>query len=151
MGTAAGFFLFTTTTTEVGQLGVSCLSACLANIMYGGEVIIWIIKELPPSENCLQFGLVIYTYTPEVFSANIRGTGTGMASALGRVTGATGMAVTLDPRCLFSIDLHRLDIVLYLSSTHSYWSIVGCSYRCSVVRCRRKSRSCSCLYGAIAT
>ncbi|TPX45303.1 hypothetical protein SeLEV6574_g03938 [Synchytrium endobioticum] len=67
IGTAAGFFLFTTTATEAGQLGVSCLSACLANVMYG----------------------VIYTYTPEVFAARVRGTGTGIASALGRITGST--------------------------------------------------------------
>lgn len=66
-GTAIGFCLFTTTTSRAGQLGFSCLSAFLANIMYG----------------------VIYTYTPEVFAVDVRGTATGIASALGRITGAS--------------------------------------------------------------
>ncbi|KAI1084517.1 sugar transporter [Whalleya microplaca] len=58
-------FLFTTSTDSNIQLVFSSLEALFQNIMYG----------------------VLYAYTPEVFPAPNRGTGTGIASFLNRVAG----------------------------------------------------------------
>ncbi|CAJ2511866.1 Uu.00g074910.m01.CDS01 [Anthostomella pinea] len=58
-------FLFTTSTNADVQLVFSSLEALFQNIMYG----------------------VLYAYTPEVFPAPNRGTGTGIASFLNRVAG----------------------------------------------------------------
>lgn len=52
-------------TTPDSQLAFSCLGAFFQNIMYG----------------------VLYAFTPEIFPAPARGTGTGVASFLNRVTG----------------------------------------------------------------
>ncbi|KAH9989595.1 MFS general substrate transporter [Xylariaceae sp. FL0662B] len=58
-------FLFTTSTDSNIQLVFSSLEALFQNIMYG----------------------VLYAYTPEVFPAPNRGTGTGISSFLNRVAG----------------------------------------------------------------
>jgi MFS family permease len=58
-------FLFTTSTNSDVQLVFTCLEAFFSNILYG----------------------VLYAYTPEVFPAPYRGTGTGIASLLNRIAG----------------------------------------------------------------
>ncbi|KAL2039244.1 hypothetical protein N7G274_007912 [Stereocaulon virgatum] len=58
-------FMFTLSSTPNYQLTFSSLEAFFQNIMYG----------------------VLYAYTPEVFPAPNRGTGTGIASCLNRITG----------------------------------------------------------------
>lgn len=58
-------FLFTLKTTDEYQLAFSSLESFFQNMMYG----------------------VLYAYTPEVFPAPNRGTGTGVASLLNRVAG----------------------------------------------------------------
>ncbi|KAI8810701.1 major facilitator superfamily domain-containing protein [Cladochytrium replicatum] len=66
-GTAGCMFLFTVAReSDSGRLAAGCLASLLQNIMYG----------------------VIYSYTPEVFNSKVRGTATGVASALGRIVGA---------------------------------------------------------------
>ena len=58
-------FLFTISTNSNVQLIFTCLEAFFSNILYG----------------------VLYAYTPEVFPAPYRGTGTGIASLLNRIAG----------------------------------------------------------------
>ena len=58
-------FLFTISSDSDVQLAMTCLEAFFQNIMYG----------------------VLYAYTPEVFPAPNRGTGTGIASCLNRLAG----------------------------------------------------------------
>jgi hypothetical protein len=58
-------FCFTTSTDSNVQLVCTCLEAFFQNIMYG----------------------VLYAYTPEVFPAPSRGTGTGISSCLNRIAG----------------------------------------------------------------
>ncbi|KAJ9668479.1 hypothetical protein H2201_001527 [Coniosporium apollinis] len=58
-------YLFTTSTNSDVQLAFSSLEAFFQNIMYG----------------------VLYAYTPEVFPAPNRGTGTGISSFLNRIAG----------------------------------------------------------------
>lgn len=58
-------FLFTTSTSSTSQLAFSAVEAFFQNIMYG----------------------VLYAYTPEIFPARNRGTGTGIASFLNRLGG----------------------------------------------------------------
>jgi sugar phosphate permease len=58
-------FLFTISSDSSYQLAFSSVEAFFQNIMYG----------------------VLYAYTPEVFPAPYRGTGTGIASLLNRVGG----------------------------------------------------------------
>jgi MFS family permease len=58
-------FVFTTSTKSDFQLAFTCLEAFFQNIMYG----------------------VLYAYTPEVFPAPNRGTGSGIASFLNRIAG----------------------------------------------------------------
>ena len=58
-------FLFTISADASFQLGFSSVEAFFQNIMYG----------------------VLYAYTPEVFPAPVRGTGTGVASFLNRIGG----------------------------------------------------------------
>lgn len=58
-------FLFTISANSSYQLAFSSIEAFFQNIMYG----------------------VLYAYTPEVFPAPVRGTGTGVASFLNRVGG----------------------------------------------------------------
>lgn len=66
-------FLFTTATDSGAQLAFSSLEAFFQNIMYG----------------------VLYAYTPEVFPAPNRGTGTGIASMLNRITGLCAPIVAI--------------------------------------------------------
>ncbi|KAH6526247.1 hypothetical protein HBI81_125860 [Parastagonospora nodorum] len=66
-------FLFTISTDSNFQLAFTCLEAFFQNIMYG----------------------VLYAYTPEVFPAPIRGTGTGMSSFLNRVAGLCAPIVAI--------------------------------------------------------
>ncbi|KAF1830677.1 MFS general substrate transporter [Decorospora gaudefroyi] len=66
-------FLFTTSSNSHFQLAFTCLEAFFQNIMYG----------------------VLYAYTPEVFPAPIRGTGTGMSSFLNRVAGLCAPIVAI--------------------------------------------------------
>ncbi|KAG9244776.1 sugar transporter [Calycina marina] len=58
-------FLFTTNSSSTYQLAFSSVEAFFQNIMYG----------------------VLFAYTPEVFPAPVRGTGTGIASLLNRLGG----------------------------------------------------------------
>ncbi|KAH7357667.1 major facilitator superfamily domain-containing protein [Pyrenochaeta sp. MPI-SDFR-AT-0127] len=66
-------FLFTISTDSNFQLAFTCLEAFFQNISYG----------------------VIYAYTPEVFPAPIRGTGTGICSFLNRVAGLCAPIVAI--------------------------------------------------------
>ncbi|KAF1937522.1 MFS general substrate transporter [Clathrospora elynae] len=66
-------FLFTISSNSDFQLAFTCLEAFFQNIMYG----------------------VLYAYTPEVFPAPIRGTGTGMSSFLNRVAGLCAPIVAI--------------------------------------------------------
>jgi len=66
-------FLFTISSDSNFQLAFTCLEAFFQNIMYG----------------------VLYAYTPEVFPAPIRGTGTGMSSFLNRVAGLCAPIVAI--------------------------------------------------------
>lgn len=59
------FFFVTFGTTPNSQLFFTCVEAFAQNIMYG----------------------VLYAFTPEIFPAPVRGTGTGVASFLNRITG----------------------------------------------------------------
>lgn len=68
-------FLFTTSASSSGaQLAYSALESFFQNIMYG----------------------VLYAYTPEVFPAPNRGTGTGIASFLNRVAGLCAPIVAVN-------------------------------------------------------
>ena len=74
-------FLFTLSTSEKYQLAFSALESFFQNMMYG----------------------VLYAYTPEVFPAPNRGTGTGIASLLNRIAGLCAPIIAtntmgLDPR-----------------------------------------------------
>ena len=74
-------FVFTKSTKSDFQLAFSCLEAFFQNIMYG----------------------VLYAYTPEVFPAPNRGTGSGIASLLNRIAGLCAPIVGIkaggaDPR-----------------------------------------------------
>ncbi|KAI5781840.1 major facilitator superfamily domain-containing protein [Geopyxis carbonaria] len=74
-------FLFTLSTDDNYQLAFSSLESFFQNAMYG----------------------VLYAYTPEVFPAPNRGTGTGVASLFNRVTGLCAPIIAtntlgLDPR-----------------------------------------------------
>ncbi|KAJ3299155.1 hypothetical protein HDU76_006395 [Blyttiomyces sp. JEL0837] len=80
-GTAAALYLFTLSSTSRGQLIASCVAAVLQNSMYG----------------------VLYTYTPEVFESQVRGTAGGVASALSRVFGCMAPILT---GTLLSVSLH---------------------------------------------
>jgi MFS family permease len=66
-------FLFTISSDSDFQLAFTCLEAFFQNIMYG----------------------VLYAYTPEVFPAPVRGTGTGMSSFLNRVAGLCAPIVAI--------------------------------------------------------
>jgi len=66
-------FLFTISSDSDFQLAFTCLEAFFQNVMYG----------------------VLYAYTPEVFPAPIRGTGTGMSSFLNRVAGLCAPIVAI--------------------------------------------------------
>lgn len=66
-------FLFTISGDADFQLAFTCLEAFFQNIMYG----------------------VLYAYTPEVFPAPIRGTGTGISSFLNRVAGLCAPIVAI--------------------------------------------------------
>ncbi|GAB7356529.1 hypothetical protein MBLNU459_g7274t1 [Dothideomycetes sp. NU459] len=67
-------FLFTTSANSNVQLAFSSLEAFFQNIMYG----------------------VLYAYTPEVFPAPNRGTGTGIASFLNRIAGLCAPIVAVN-------------------------------------------------------
>ncbi|KAF9884040.1 hypothetical protein FE257_002378 [Aspergillus nanangensis] len=66
-------FCFTASTDPDIQLLCTCLEAFFQNIMYG----------------------VLYAYTPEVFPAPYRGTGTGIASCLNRIAGLCAPLVAI--------------------------------------------------------
>jgi MFS family permease len=66
-------FVFTVNTAPDFQLAFTCLEAFFQNIMYG----------------------VLYAYTPEVFPAPNRGTGTGIASFLNRIAGLCAPIVAI--------------------------------------------------------
>lgn len=66
-------FCFTISRNPNAQLVCSCLEAFFQNIMYG----------------------VLYAYTPEVFPAPNRGTGTGIASCLNRICGIMAPLVAI--------------------------------------------------------
>lgn len=72
--TAIFIFCFTISTDPNFQLAFTCLEALFQNIMYG----------------------VLYAYTPEVFPAPNRGTGTGIASFLNRVAGLCAPIVAVN-------------------------------------------------------
>lgn len=67
-------FCFTISSDPDFQLGFTCLEAFFQNIMYG----------------------VLYAYTPEVFPAPNRGTGTGIASCLNRIAGLCAPIVAVN-------------------------------------------------------
>ncbi len=67
-------FVFTTSTDSSFQLAFTCLEAFFQNIMYG----------------------VLYAYTPEVFPAPNRGTGTGIASFQNRIAGLCAPIVAIN-------------------------------------------------------
>lgn len=71
--TAIFLFCFTISTDPNFQLVFTCLEALFQNIMYG----------------------VLYAYTPEVFPAPNRGTGTGISSFLNRVAGLCAPIVAI--------------------------------------------------------
>lgn len=70
--TAVSLLSFALTTTPILKLASNCLNAFASNVMYG----------------------VIYSYTPEVFPTKVRGTASGIASCLARVTGAVSPSLT---------------------------------------------------------
>ncbi|CAI6337968.1 unnamed protein product [Periconia digitata] len=72
--TGVFIFLFTISSDEDFQLAFSCLEAFFQNIMYG----------------------VLYAYTPEVFPAPYRGTGTGISSCLNRIAGLCAPIVAVN-------------------------------------------------------
>jgi sugar phosphate permease len=67
-------FLFTVSSDSDFQLAFSSLEAFFQNIMYG----------------------VLYAYTPEVFPAPVRGTGTGISSFLNRIAGLCAPIVAVN-------------------------------------------------------
>ena len=67
-------FIFTTSTDSDFQLAFTCLEAFFQNIMYG----------------------VLYAYTPEIFPAPNRGTGSGIASFLNRIAGLCAPIVAVN-------------------------------------------------------
>ncbi|KAI4276697.1 MAG: hypothetical protein LQ337_002326 [Flavoplaca oasis] len=67
-------FCFTISSDPTFQLAFTCLEAFFQNIMYG----------------------VLYAYTPEVFPAPNRGTGTGIASCLNRIAGLCAPIVAVN-------------------------------------------------------
>ncbi|KAI4228367.1 MAG: hypothetical protein LQ349_006561 [Xanthoria aureola] len=67
-------FCFTISSDPTFQLAFTCLEAFFQNIMYG----------------------VLYAYTPEVFPAPNRGTGTGIASMLNRIAGLCAPIVAVN-------------------------------------------------------
>jgi MFS family permease len=67
-------FVFTTSTNSDFQLAFTCLEAFFQNIMYG----------------------VLYAYTPEIFPAPVRGTGSGIASFLNRIAGLSAPLVAIN-------------------------------------------------------
>ncbi|KZT26542.1 putative sugar transporter [Neolentinus lepideus HHB14362 ss-1] len=67
-------FLFTISANSNYQLAFSCVESFFQNIMYG----------------------VLYAYTPEVFPAPNRGTGTGIASFVNRITGLCAPIVAVN-------------------------------------------------------
>ncbi|KAJ3262701.1 hypothetical protein HDU77_000217 [Chytriomyces hyalinus] len=67
IGIGISLFLFTTSGDSWIQLVYNCIASFLSNLVYG----------------------VIYAYTPEVFATNVRGTGVGLASCLGRIVGVS--------------------------------------------------------------
>jgi MFS family permease len=72
--TGVFIFLFTVSGDPQFQLAFSCLEAFFQNIMYG----------------------VLYAYTPEVFPAPNRGTGSGIASFMNRIAGLCAPIVAVN-------------------------------------------------------
>lgn len=73
MITGVILFCFTISPDPKVRLACTCLEAFFQNIMYG----------------------VLYAYTPEVFPAPNRGTGTGIASCLNRICGLLAPIVAI--------------------------------------------------------
>lgn len=65
IGTGVFLFLFTRATDEAGVIGFSCAIAFFQNLVYG----------------------LLYSYTPELFPAPVRGTGNGLVAAFNRTSG----------------------------------------------------------------
>lgn len=65
IGTGIFLFLFTRTETNAGVLGFTCAIAFFQNLVYG----------------------VLYSYTPEIFPAPIRGTANGLVALFNRLSG----------------------------------------------------------------
>ncbi|KAJ3092393.1 hypothetical protein HK102_007787 [Quaeritorhiza haematococci] len=79
-------------------LFAACVAAVFQNVMYG----------------------VLYSYTPEVFPAKLRGTATGIASSLSRITGTIAPLLT---GYLLSFSVH---LPLYFAT-----AVIGVSARCT--------------------
>lgn len=81
-------FLFTTSTSPDTQLAFSSLEALFQNAMYGTMFAVsYLVFSWTISASPLCFMLTISKYTPEVFPAPNRGTGSGISSFLNRVAG----------------------------------------------------------------
>ncbi|KAM0332470.1 hypothetical protein ACHAQA_002751 [Verticillium albo-atrum] len=65
IGTGVFLFLFTRATNEAGIVGFSCAIAFFQNLVYG----------------------LLYSYTPELFPAPVRGTGNGLVAVFNRMSG----------------------------------------------------------------
>ncbi|KAI8927377.1 major facilitator superfamily domain-containing protein [Entophlyctis helioformis] len=100
LGTACALSLFTVFTSSVGQVVVSGIASLLQNIMYG----------------------VLYSYSPEVFRTEFRGTAVGIASALGRITG------TIAPILTGVLMEHDLSLPMYVASV-----MLGLAFVCMVM------------------
>lgn len=65
LGTGVFLFLFTRASNEAGVIGFTCAIAFFQNLVYG----------------------LLYSYTPELFPATIRGTGNGVVAVFNRLSG----------------------------------------------------------------
>lgn len=93
----SGIFLilFTRGTTSGYQLAMSSLEAFFQNIMVSDPHLTISEHQLTAS----QYG-VLYAYTPEVFPAPNRGTGTGISSTLNRLAGLCAPIVAVNAGAL---------------------------------------------------
>lgn len=72
IGCGAALYLFTISKSSTWQLIATCIAGTLRMILYS----------------------VLFTYAPEVFNTDIRGTAVGVASALGRISGSFAPILT---------------------------------------------------------
>lgn len=93
IGTGVFLFLFTRATTEASVLGFTCAIAFFQNLVYG----------------------LLYSYTPELFPATIRGTGNGLVAVFNRMSGlmAPIIAATLELilTCLYGFPQRSLSLL----------------------------------------